>query len=51
MNKNKITMYLSHDINGTHEYLINVSVFHKLCHMHQCMLKACPHPANEMGCT
>ena len=39
--------YLAHDINTTHQYLINVSVLHQLCHIHQCMFKACPHPVKQ----
>ena len=39
--------YLAHDINTTHQYLINVSVLHQLCHIHQCMFKACPHSVKQ----
>lgn len=42
-----IITYLAHDINTAHQYLVNMPVFHQLCHIHQCMFKARPHPTRE----
>lgn len=35
-------LYLSHDIDGTHQQLIQVSVHHDFRAVHQGILKACP---------